>query len=70
MKNIVRSVASDTLFAGKQLEELYILFKVISPFLYAHVCVCVCVHVHACMCECVCVCAYVCVHAMCACMYV
>ncbi|XP_076450712.1 TBC1 domain family member 9-like isoform X2 [Babylonia areolata] len=27
MKNIVRSVASDTLFEGKQLEELYILFK-------------------------------------------
>ncbi|KAK7490764.1 hypothetical protein BaRGS_00017993 [Batillaria attramentaria] len=27
MKNIVRSVASDTLFQGKQLEELYILFK-------------------------------------------
>ena len=38
MKNIVRSVASDTLFAGKQLEELYILFKVISLFLYADVC--------------------------------
>lgn len=28
MRNIVRSVASDTLFEGKELEELYILFKV------------------------------------------